>query len=254
MLTITDMIDSAREISASAHDVARINSISSLYKGERQDSKMPTFALTYQGTFLTLMAKGGFSRELAQQIERRYHEFYRVSDEWVSARLDEAARVGYITAAFGLRVRTPLLHQVVRGNSRTPREAEAEGRSAGNALGQSWCLLNSRAWIEFMGKVRTHPEYRTQIRPCAQIHDAGYALVKDDIDTLSWMNIELVKAVEWQDHPLIAHEIVKLGGELSVFHPNWAHEAVIPNGAFGDKIRDVIGEHLEKLVNKGVIA
>ncbi len=46
MLTITDMIDSVQEVSAPEHDVNRINSIASLYKKERQESKTPTFALT----------------------------------------------------------------------------------------------------------------------------------------------------------------------------------------------------------------
>jgi len=253
MLTVTDMIDSAREISAPVHDVARINSVADFYKAERQDSKMPTFALTYAGTYITLMAKGGFTKEVAQQIEQRYHELYKVSDEWVSQKLDEASQVGYITAAFGLRVRTPLLHQVVRGNSRTPHEAEAEGRSAGNALGQSWCLLNTRAGTEFMQKVRSGP-YRLDIRPCAQIHDAQYFLIRDDIDVVQYTNKHLVNAVQWQDHPEIAHDIVKLGGELSIFHPSWAHEAVIQNGATADKIRETIADHLDALVKKGVIA
>lgn len=200
------------------------------------------------------MAKGGFTKELARQIEARYHELYKVSDEWVDAKLQEASRTGYITAAFGLRVRTPKLAQVIRGNSRTPREAEAEGRTAGNALGQSYCMLNSRAWVEFMQKVRAHPEYRTQIRPCAQIHDAGYALIRDDITLLLWMNRHLVEAVEWQDHPAIAHDIVKLGGELSLFHPSWSHECVFPNGADEDLVHELVDKHLKKLADKGIPA
>lgn len=253
MLQIDDMIDQVQEISVSRHDVARINSIKKLYDAERYDSKMPTFALTYQGTYMTLMAKGGFSKIVAKQIEERYHTLYKASDDWVAAKLDQASHDGYITAAFGLRVRTPLLAQVVRGNSKTPHEAEAEGRTAGNALGQSWCLLNSRAWVEFMRKVRAHPEYRTMIRPCAQIHDAGYALIPDDIELLQWMNKHLVEAVNWQDHPDIAHSEVGLGGELSVFFPSWAHECELKNDATADAIRQAVSTHLEELAKKGVI-
>lgn len=251
MLTIGAMADSCSEISAPEHDVARINSIGDRYKHLRQDSKTPTFALTYQGTFMTLVAKCGFTKAVAQMIERRYHEFYRVSDEWVAARLDEASRVGYITAAFGLRVRTPLLHQVVRGNSKTPYEAEAEGRTAGNALGQSWCLLNSRAGVEFMQTVRGGP-HRLDIRPCAHIHDAQYYLIRDDIDIVAYANEHLVNAVFWQDHPVIAHDIVKLGGELSIFHPSWAHEIVIKNKATEADIRKAVGSHLSKLEEQGI--
>jgi DNA polymerase-1 len=225
------------------NSVESINSIQKLYKGERQESKTPTFLLTYAGTYKGMMEQCGFSTEKARLIEKRYHEMYVVSDQWVSAKLDEASRTGYVTVAFGLRLRTPKLAQVIRGTSKTPFEAEAEGRSAGNALGQSWCLLNSRAWSETMGKVRKSP-YRTMIRPCAQIHDAGYALVKDDVGALLYLNKHLVKAVQWQEHPDIAHDEVKLGGELSIFYPNWSHEIGIPNGASEQDIYDIIDETL----------
>ena len=228
------------------NSVKSINSIAdkkSPYAPYRQDSKAPTFALTYQGTYKTLMTNCGFSKEKALLVEQRYHEMYQVSDKWVAGKLDEASRKGYVTIAFGLRLRTPKLAQVVRGTSKTPYEAEAEGRTAGNALGQSWCLLNSRAWSEFMGKVRKSP-YRLDIRPCAQIHDAGYALVRDDIRALLYTNEHLIKAVEWQEHPDIQHDQVKLGGELSVFYPHWGREIGIPKGATAHEIYTIIDNKL----------
>lgn len=251
MLTIDELIDGVSEVTTSEHDVNRINSIQKLYKPERQDSKTPTFLLTYGGTHIGMMAQCGFTEQKAKIIEARYHGLYKESDQWVSAKLDEASKTGYITAAFGLRVRTPLLHQVVRGTSRTPFEAEAEGRTAGNALGQSWCLLNSRASVEFMRKVRTSP-YRELIRPSAHIHDAQYYLIPDDVDVLRWVNTHLVEAVEWQDHPDIVHEIVKLGGTLSVFFPSWAHEVDIPNGADEDAVFKAIRDHLADLTKKNI--
>lgn len=251
MLTIDSMIDSVSEVSISEHDVARINSIAELYPAQRQDSKMPTFLLTYGGTYIGMMAQGDFTEPMARQIEERYHQLYEVSDKWVADKLAEASRTGYITAAFGLRLRTPLLHQVVRGTRATPYEAEAEGRTAGNALGQSWCLLNSRALTGFMRTVRKSP-YRLDIRPISQIHDASYAIIPDDIGVLRFVNHHLVEEVQWQDHPMIAHDIVKLGGELSVFHPSWAHEAEIVNGATEDEVFEAINRHLSKLKDKGI--
>lgn len=199
------------------------------------------FALTYQGTYKTLMKNCGFSETEARQIEASYHSLYKVSDDWVASKIKEASRVGYVTVAFGLRVRTPLLHQVVRGNSKTPHEAEAEGRTAGNALGQSWGLLNSRASSEFMGKVRVS-EYKLVIRLAAQIHDAQYFMVKDDVDVVMYVNEHLVKAVEWQDHPDIYHDEVKLGGELSLFWPSWKDEIGIPKGATEEEIFDIVAK------------
>lgn len=223
--------------------VASINSIKKLYPDQRQESKAPTFALTYQGTYITLMKNCGFSKEKAVMIETRYHQMYAVSDKWVSDKLDEASKTGYVTIAFGLRLRTPKLAQVIRGTSKTPYEAEAEGRSAGNALGQSWCLLNTRAWIEFMGKVRKSP-HRLDIRPCAQIHDAGYAMVRDGIEPLLYTNKHLSKAYQWQDHPDIQHDEVKLSGTLSIFYPNWSKEIAIPNDATKEDIFRIVDQTL----------
>ena len=225
--------------------VESINAIKDKYPDQRQDSKVPTFLLTYQGTYIGIMAQCGFDKPKAKQIEHNYHVLYAHSDKWVSDHLDVATQIGYITAAFGLRVRTPLLHQVIRNTSRTPYEAQAEGRTAGNALGQSWGLLNNRAWIEFMQKVRKS-QHRLDIRPCAQIHDAGYMMVRDDIDAVSYSNEHLVQAVAWQEHPDIAHPTVKLSGTLSIFHPSWAEEIEIPNGTLAQDIPDVVSQALQK--------
>lgn len=226
--------------------VDSINSIAKKYKSQRQESKVPTFLLTYQGTYIGMMAQCGFDMEKAQKIEARYHELYKESDAWVEEKLEEATRQGFITAAFGLRVRTPLLHQVIRNTTKTPYEAQAEGRTAGNALGQSWCLLNSRASVEFMRKVRASA-YRFLVRPIAHIHDAQYYLIPDDIEVLRFVNEHLVQAVEWQNHPDIWHDNVKLGGDLSIFWPSWSHEVVVPNGASETEIFDLIYEHTEQL-------
>jgi DNA polymerase I len=228
-----------QEITEAEHDVAVINSIKWRYKGFRQDSKVPTFALTYDGTFNTLMTGSGLSMEKAKSIEASYHELYAVSDQWVSAKLDEASRTGYVTVAFGLRVRTPLLKQVVRKTRATPYEAEAEGRSAGNALGQSWCLLNTRGHMAFMQKVRKS-EFRLDIRPTSQIHDAGYYLIRDDIRAVKYINDNLVTEVQWQEHPDIAHDKVKLSGSFGIFYPDWRTEITLPNYASEEEIFSTI--------------
>lgn len=225
--------------------VAGINAIKKKYPDLRRMSKAPTFALTYQGTWHTLVANCGFTEQVAQAIEAKYHELYRVSDEWVAARIEEATRTGYVTVAFGLRVRTPKLSQVILGNSRTPYEASAEGRTAGNALGQSWCLLNTRASIEFLRHARSS-QYAELIRPCAHIHDAQYFLIPEDMDVLCFVEEHLTKAVAWQDHPDIAHPTVKLSGEVGVFYPDWSTEMTIPRGSSPEKIKELAAEHIER--------
>lgn len=227
--------------------VDSINSIAKLYPVQRQDSKTPTFLLTYGGTHIGIVSQLGWALEKAKKVETRYHELYKVSDQWVQAKIDKATKDGYVTVAFGLRVRTPLLAQVVRGTSRTPYEAEAEGRTAGNALGQSYCMLNTRAGIEFNRKVRTS-KHRLDIRPSAHIHDAQYFLIREEMEALLFTNKHLVKACQWQEDPAIQHDTVKLGGELSVFFPTWAEEMTIPNGASEQEVRELVLQHEEMLL------
>jgi DNA polymerase-1 len=54
----------------------------------------------------------------------------------------------------------------------------------------------------------------------------------------------LVKAVQWQEAPEIQHDEVKLGGEFSIFWPDWAHEIIIPNGATEEEIVAVVKKAL----------
>lgn len=228
------------------NSVESINSIEHKYPDLRQESKTPTFLLTYQGTYKGMAKKCGFTLEKAKQIEDSYKELYSVSIDWVNEKIEQATRDGYITGAFGLRVRTPLLAQVVLNNRYTPYEAQAEARTAGNAVGQSWCLLNSRSSSEFMGKARVHKKYRTLIRPCAQIHDAFYLMIPNNVAIASYVNKHLVEAVNWNQHPDIYHPDVGLGGELSIFYPTWNDEIVIPNGMYDDALYDYISNYEPK--------
>ena len=174
------------------------------------------------------MTNLGFNEEDAKRIEAAYKDMAKVAIQWVTDKLKQASKDGYITAAFGLRVRTPLLKQVVLGNSKTPIQAESEARTAGNALQQSWGLLNTRASIEFMNQVR-NSVHALDIRPCAHIHDAQYYMVRNDPTVVTWLNEQLVQAVNWNSHPDIYHAQVGLGGELSIFCPTWKDELTLPN-------------------------
>lgn len=197
--------------------------------------------MTYQGTHITLHKNLGFPEDQAKRIEANYHELYKVSDEWVQEKLEEASKVGYVEVAFGLRVRTPLLAQTLRGKRTTPYQAEAEGRTAGNALGQSYGLLTNRACNEFMQKVWDSP-YKHDIKPVAMIHDAIYLVMADDIDVVSWVNQELIRSMEWQELPEIQHDTVKIGAELDIFYPSWADPIGVPLYAKPEEIKLAVKE------------
>lgn len=234
------------EISKQEAEVEIINSIKNKHKNLRQKSKTCTFALTYGGTPSTLVKNQGFSQKEAEQIYNAYHELYKESDEWVNKRLESAEKNGYVDVAFGLRVRTHKMKQAIMGTSKTPHEAEAERRTAGNALGQSYGLLNTRAGIEFMTKVENSP-YREYIKPVAQIHDAQYFIIRDIPEVVLWVNTELNKAVSWQDEPDIRHPDVHLGGELSIFYPDWAHELSLPNNLTEPELINLVKEYIDEL-------
>jgi DNA polymerase-1 len=219
--------------------VESINSIETgKYKHLRQKSKMPTFALTYAGTWHTLVNNLGLTPEEAKNIEAQYHKLYAVSDQWVQDRIIEATKCGYVVVAFGLRLRTPILSQTVLGNRSTPYEAQGEARSAGNALGQSWGMLNNRAAIEFQARVLASP-YRTKIRPIAHIHDSQYFLLANEVGCVEWVNRNLIECMQWTGLPEIQHPVVKLGGNLEIYQPSWAKKYSIPNLASKKEILDI---------------
>lgn len=226
-------------------DPNSVNSIKKTHPELRQESKAPTFALTYQGTAHTLMTNLGWSEEKAKSVESNYHELYKVSDQYVQDRLAQASKDGYVEVAFGLRVRTPLLAQVMWGTGRVPYEAQAEGRTAGNALGQSYGLLNNRAAVAFMKKVWKSP-YRYDIKPVALIHDAIYIVIRDDLHVVDWANRHLIQEMRWQELPEIQHDTVKLGAALDIFWPDWSNAITLPN----DSTKEVIKELCTKVKNE----
>ena len=206
-----------------------INSIAELHEDVRQDSKPPTFLLTYGGTWMGLHSNVGLSKELAKQTEENYHNLYVESDNWVKAKILQASKDGYVTVAFGLRLRTPILTKTMWSDDYTvPYEARSESRTAGNALGQSYGMLNNRAAIEFQ-TITFLSDYSLDILPSAPIHDAQYFVIRDDIEVVKWFNDNLIPCMQWQELEEIKHPTVKLGGDLEIFYPNWANKIAIPN-------------------------
>jgi len=226
-----------------------INSISQRYPDLRQSSKTITFAMLYQGTHYTLEKNTDMSEEEAKDVEKRYHDMYKVSDAWVADKLRQACSDGYVTCAFGLRVRTPILAQTLLGTKSTPSAAKAESRTAGNALGQSYCQLNMRAANEFMSRVRAS-EYSERISLCALIHDACYVEMADEVGVVQWVNENLIECMEWQGLPEIKHPIVKLSASLELFHNGWNRPIVIPNHASKNEIISLVNQGIRKLDTK----
>lgn len=232
-------------VSVGEYSAHYINSIKQHFDSKRSLSKAPTFALQYNGTWVTLMKNCGFTESEAKQIENNYRATYVISEQHMKTIIQKASKQGYLTVAFGLRVRTPLLNQVILGNNKTPYEAEAEGRTVGNAAFQSYGLLNSYAANQFMSLVRKS-KYRLQIKINALIHDAIYLTTVDDLEVITWVNKTLVKCME--DNPLneLKDPIVKLGAELDLFYPHWGAPITLPNNSTTVEIARICKEENKK--------
>ena len=170
---------------------------------------------------------------------------YADSKEWTNQVLIKAAKVGYVELAFGLRLRTPLLAKSVMNSSYTMYEATQEARTAANAAsGQSYGLLNNRAAIAFMKRVRAS-KWKYDIRIISLIHDALYFTIPDDIECVKWVNDNLIEEMSWQELPELKHDIVKLGAELDVLYSGWHQPITIDNYASIEEI--------EATIKKGVL-
>ena len=223
-------------------NVKSINSIVEKYPDLRQLSKSPTFLLTYMGTWKGLMKQFGFTKKVAQQIEANYREMYAVSDEWVMDQIRKAGKTGYIELAFGLRLRTPILPQVILDSDVIPYQAHKEIKTAGNALGQSYGLLNTRAANEFLQRV-WDSVYATKVLPCMQIHDSQYYMIENTLACLKWVNDNLIECMEWNKLESIQHPTIKLGAQLEIYYPHWANPIKVPNRASIQELRELLKEY-----------
>lgn len=205
-------------------DPVSVKTVGKLFPKERQDSKAPYFALTYQGTFKTLVKNCGFTIDVAKKIEKGHKDMYKVAEQATQEKLALASKQGYLDVAFGIRVRTPLLKKYGLALS----HSQAEGRTVGNAWGQSYGLLNTRAGTAFLKRVRAENQ---PVYPCAQIHDAQYFLSPCDPEMIHWVNIHLTHEMTWQELDEIRHPEVGLGGELDVFRFSWAKGHTLKNNA-----------------------
>jgi len=45
--------------------------------------------------------------------------------------------------------------------------------------------------------------------------------------------------MQWQELPEIQHDLVKLGGAVEVYYPNWSIKTTIPNNASQEAIKEL---------------
>jgi len=221
--------------------VKSINSIESKYPELRQKSKGPTFALTYNGTWVTLVTNSGFSDDEAKQIEANYHKLYKVSDEFSARNVKFAHKNGYMKLGFGMVIKCPLLSIVVNSDPsgrNTPYAAIAESRSANNAVTQSWGMLINRALIA-TNNVIEGSKYVYDIKLINTIHDAAYFLVRDTPEAVKFLNDTLIKEMQWNAHPSIHSKEVLMEADLEIGR-SWDKQTSLPIGASINEITEIL--------------
>lgn len=227
-----------KEITREQYLAGVINSIEKKYPTLRQRSKAPTFALQYLGTEYTLHKRSGFPMEQAEQIYKAFHELYAVSAQFNRDNEQHMIDHGYVNCAFGLKLRTPIIAQTVMGTSKTPKEADAEVRSANNAITQSWGMLLNRAMIATNNRIE-EAALALSILPINMIHDAGYFLVRKDAATIKFLNDVLIEEMEWNDDDRIRSTDVPMGASLDI-GPSWDKLVSLPNKATVEQINDIL--------------
>lgn len=221
-------------------EVDIINSIQKLYKQQRQNSKSPTFALTYFCEPITLQNNQGFSIEKATRIYDAFRELYVDYFKYIDERLSHGSKYGYILLANGVRLDTPALFKGLLGTN--THTVDAEYRSAGNAISQSYGSLNTRGARRFMERV-WDSKYRYTVFVFNLIHDAIYILAPKDAETISWVNKNLIECMcDIQDYPELHHPIVHLEAEMEIRLESWAKGVEVHNNISLADIKTIIGD------------
>lgn len=163
-----------------------------------------------------------------------YSEYF----EYISKRLDHGSKHGYVLLANGVRLDTPALFKGLLGTN--THTVEAEYRSAGNALSQSYGSLNTRAARRFMERV-WDSQYRNQIFVFGLIHDAIYILAPRTAEIVYWINVNLIECMrDISNYPELYHPIVKLEAQLDVRTESWAKGTTICNSMPIGEIEEIL--------------
>lgn len=212
------------------------------YGDIRGKSKGPSFAMQYgcgPGKIQQLLK---CTKNKAEQVYSAFHNLYSGLSEFAQKNKQQGLNYGYVTGAFGLRLRTPKLRAHKPG-TRESTEVGSEARSASNMVTQSWGMLMNRAFIDFNNRLEKS-EYINKIRLINTIHDAVYILVKAEPEVIKWANDNLVDCMKWQEG-LIASDEVKMEAEVD-FGLDWAHQETLHNNATIEEIQEFLDNKIYK--------
>lgn len=217
------------------NDKDAVNSIADTHGDLRQRSKASTFALNYGGTYMTLNKRNGIPLSEAKGIEAGHKELYKAVHKLAETNQIQGMTKGYVTGAFGLRLRTPRLVKA-KGSQKLTSEQVAEGRSASNMTVQSYGMLTNLAAIKFDREL-TKSKYRLDVKIMAHIHDALYCCCKDDPEVIKWVNDTLIKCMRYSEAPLNDPDVpISSGFDIG---KAWDFQLTLPNDATMGEVMEI---------------
>ena len=212
-------------------DVESINSIPELFKDVRTAGKPVTFLLAYGGTPYGLQTTCGFSKQVSNKVYSNFLKMNQVTIEWQEDKMYAAADKGYVTLAYGLRLRTPALALCAFGSSYLPKDARKQAKTATNALCQSYSQITGRASIKVFDEINAS-KYRGKAFQLCDIYDCLILAIPNTIDSVLFFNEMLVRIMtDISEVPELTHDIVQLEAELEICFPDWSNPIAIPNAA-----------------------
>ena len=224
-------IDEALGEELDIDDPASINRIKEELPDIRAKSKSPSFAMAYGSGAGKIQQLLKCSKAKAESVFNAYHNLYAGTAVYAERNVTLAKRQGYVTGAFGLKLRTPGI------NSTDSGKASAEGRSLNNMTIQSYGLLTTRASIWFNERIELDG-MTNDVLLINNIHDAIYVECKNNIEVVQWVNKNLIECmtVDYKENQLI-----KLTAELDI-GTSWDKQKTIANDISDAELSSILQE------------
>jgi hypothetical protein len=199
----------------------------------RQESKAPTFGLSYGAYPPKIAATLKIPLEEAEEIFYNYHNvlYPGITDYRENYVLPTAIDEGEIHLGLGFTLKTD--------------DPQRDIRTLANATCQFWSILTALT-INKMHQLIDEKGYEEDIKVVSTIYDSCYLEVTADPKLIAWVNKNLIDTmlVDFMEDQIISNEAEC---DLGL---NWAEMVTIPNNASEDYIRKVMEDGGIPIVNR----
>ena len=207
-----------------------INLIKKYYKSIRNKGKPYTFGFSY----------GAGAKKFGEAIYNAYWTLYKRTKEYNESVINEALKKNYIISRYsGLRL---LAYNLAAKDEFTREQAK---RVVVNFNIQSGNILTLYAMVKLQ-KLIEKENLINKIKLVNTVHDAIYLYVENDVETIDWLNRNLIKCMtEDYNNNKFEEAIVKLEAEMDI-GKTMSEVSALPNECSQDEIIQTINQIQEK--------